>query len=101
MGSRSRIENLRERIKKKSQQSYTGEDKINSVDAEKLIEFSDQLDLLNSVYSDYRHEKLLRHCVIMAEETGGLAETVEVVLAAVRTHLATTPSATLAFQPSG
>ncbi len=77
MGSRSRIENLRERVKKKSQQSYTDKDKINPEDAEKLIKFSDQLDLLNSVYSDYRHEKLLRHCVIMAEETGGLAAALE------------------------
>lgn len=73
MGSRSRITNLRQRIEQKSEQSYTGDDKIDPEDAEKLIKFSNQLDLLNSKYTDYRHEKLLRHCVIMAEETGGLA----------------------------
>lgn len=82
MGTRSRIENLQERIKTRSTLSdETPEDddypRISDEDAEKLLEFSKQLDLLNSEYSDYRHEKLLRHCVIMAEEIGGLAEALE------------------------
>lgn len=29
------------------------------------------------MYSDYRHEKLLHHCVIMAEKIGGLADALE------------------------
>jgi hypothetical protein len=82
MATRDRIENLRERIKKRS--GLTDEDPkdtdaptIADDDAEKLLEFSRQLDLLNSKYSDYRHEKLLRHCVIMAEQVGGLADALE------------------------
>lgn len=48
------------------------EPRINEEDAEELLEFSRQLDLLQSKYSDYRHEKLLRHSTIMAEQVGGL-----------------------------
>lgn len=39
-------------------------------DQEALLAFSDRLDLLQSDYSTQRHEKLLRHCAIMA----GLSE---------------------------
>lgn len=81
MGTRDRIENLQERIKRRSN---IGEETpadnaptISDDDAEALLKFSRQLDLLNSEYSDYRHEKLLRHCVIMAEEIGGLAEALD------------------------
>lgn len=42
-----------------------------------LLDFSDQLDLLKSEYTDHRHNKLLRHCTIMAEEVGGLADALE------------------------
>lgn len=82
MGTRSRIENLQERVRKRSGLSdEQPEDKnaptIADDDAEALIEFSRQLDLLKSEYSDYRHEKLLRHCVIMAEQVGGLADALE------------------------
>jgi integrase len=42
-----------------------------------LLAFSDQLGLLSSEYSTHRHEKLLRHCTIMAEECGGLADAVD------------------------
>lgn len=82
MTARDRIENLRTRVKKRSGlaeeplQPGVDEDgpRISEDDAKVLLEFSNQLYLLNSVYSDSRHEKLLRHCVIMAEEVGGLAE---------------------------
>ncbi|MDB2247414.1 tyrosine-type recombinase/integrase [Halorubrum ezzemoulense] len=82
MGTRSRIENLQERIKKRSEliEEEPEEDdypQIKDDDAEALLEFSKQLDLLSSEYSDYRHEKLLRHCVIMAEQVGGLSEALE------------------------
>lgn len=82
MGTRSKINNLNERIKKRSDLSDETPDsgdypRISDEDAEALLEFSKQLDLLSSEYSDYRHEKLLRHCVIMAEEVGGLAEALE------------------------
>ncbi|CAI50041.1 integrase family protein [Natronomonas pharaonis DSM 2160] len=82
MGTRSRIENLQERIKLRSglsEETPETDDypQISDEDAEALLEFSKQLDLLSSEYSDYRHEKLLRHCVIMAEQVGGLAESLE------------------------
>jgi len=35
------------------------------------------MELLKSEYIDYRHDKLLRHCTIMAENVGGLAEVLE------------------------
>ncbi|PSP83293.1 integrase [Halobacteriales archaeon QS_6_64_34] len=56
---RDRVEALRERIKD------SGE--IGEQDHERLIEFSDRLALLAQDYSDHRHEKLLRHCTILAE----------------------------------
>lgn len=82
MASRDRIENLKERVKKRSGLVDEGPEDddaptIADDDAEKLLEFSRQLDLLSSKYSDYRHEKLLRHCVIMAEQVGGLADALE------------------------
>ena len=82
MGTRSRIENLQERLKLHSDLSEETPEtdnypRIRDDDAEALLEFSKQLDLLSSEYSDYRHEKLLRHCVIMAEQIGGLAEALE------------------------
>jgi len=82
MTTRDRIENLRERIKKRSGLDDEDPDDADAPaiaddDAENLLEFSRQLDLLNSKYSDYRHEKLLRHCVIMAEQVGGLADALE------------------------
>lgn len=42
-----------------------------------LIEFSNQLFLLATEYSDHRHEKLLRHCTRMPEEVGGLADALD------------------------
>lgn len=82
MGTRSRIENLQERIRKRSglsEEEPEDDDypRIGDDDGKALLEFSKQLDLLSSEYSDYRHEKLLRHCVIMAEQVGGLSEALE------------------------
>jgi hypothetical protein len=50
---------------------------INPKDKELLVDFSDHLDLLKSEYTDHRHNKLLRHCTIIAENVGGLAEALE------------------------
>ena len=43
-------------------------------DREALLEFSDRLALLRSEYSVHRHEKLLRHCTIISENVGGIAD---------------------------
>lgn len=48
---------------------------VPEADAEALIEFSDQLYLLSSDYGGYRHEKLLRHLTILAENVGGVHAT--------------------------
>ncbi|WP_323190425.1 tyrosine-type recombinase/integrase [Halostella sp. PRR32] len=42
-----------------------------------LLEFSDELQLLKTQYTDHRHLKLLRHCTRMAEHVGGLADALE------------------------
>ncbi len=75
---RDRVDTLRERARES--------DDIAPGDGDLLIEFSDRLDLLAQTYSDYRHEKLLRHCVIMAErlDDGLLAEALEDQRAAER-----------------
>lgn len=65
----NRLKNLRERIE-------TSGD-IDEADREILREFDDRLTLLNSQYSTYRHAKLLRHTIIMAEQVGGLADALE------------------------
>lgn len=57
---RDRIDSLRDRVE--------DSDEIGDRDREILLKFSDRLDLLAQQYSDYRHEKLLRHCTIIAEE---------------------------------
>lgn len=64
-----RISNLAERIE--------ASEKLEEADSEVLAEYNDHLHLLANEYSDHRHEKLLRHCVIMAEEVGGLADALE------------------------
>lgn len=66
---RARIDHLHQRIEES--------DEISEADAEVLSEFSNRLDLLKSEYSDHRHEKLLRHCVRISEEIGGLNEALE------------------------
>lgn len=60
------IERLRDRAR--------DTEEISDADAEALVDFSDEIFLLGSRYTDLRHVKLLRHCVIMAEEVGGLAD---------------------------
>ena len=66
---RTKLEALRNRIR--------NSDDIEETDREVLLAFSDRLFLLKSEYSDYRHEKLLRHCTRMAENVGGLADSLE------------------------
>jgi len=63
---RKQIQNLRDRIRESSD--------IKPGDKEILIDFSDRLDLLKSEYTDHRHNKLLGHCTIMAEQVGGLSD---------------------------
>lgn len=66
---RSNIETLRDRI--------STSDELSDADREALLEFSDELYLRTSQYSDHRHEKLLRHCTIIAETVGSLADTLD------------------------
>ncbi|MDG5778932.1 tyrosine-type recombinase/integrase [Haloarculaceae archaeon H-GB1-1] len=66
---RTQIENYRDRIRES--------DEITKDDADVLIEFSDQMDLLKSEYSDLRHRDLLGHCTRIAENVGGLADALE------------------------
>ena len=63
------VENLRERIQ--------NSDEISEKDALLLIEFIERIELLPTVYGDYRRRDLLAHTTRMAEEIGGLAETLE------------------------
>jgi len=49
-------------------------DSITERDRENLLAFSDRLDLLKSEYSDQRHEKLLRHCAIMAGQSQRISD---------------------------
>lgn len=63
----TQLESLRERVK-------TSDD-IGEEDREALLEFDDALTLLNSNYSTHRHLKLLRHLTIIAEEVGGVQDT--------------------------
>ena len=65
----AQIETLRDRIE--------ASNKISDADRSALFDFSDELYLLQTKYSDHRHLKLLRHCTRMAEHVGGLAEALE------------------------
>lgn len=65
---RREIETLKDRIRN-GERDIDGEE-----DQEILIEFSRRLDLLREEYSDHRHLKLLRHTTRMAENVGGLAD---------------------------
>ena len=65
----AQIETLRDRIE--------ASDEISDADRSALFDFSDELYLLQTKYSDHRHLKLLRHCTRMAEHVGGLAEALE------------------------
>ncbi len=63
------VERLRERIE-------DGED-VHEQDRDLLREFSNELQLRRAEYSDYRHEKLLRHNVLLSERTGPIAPALE------------------------
>jgi integrase len=65
----AQIETLRNRIETS--------DEISEADRSALFDFSDELYLLQTNYSDHRHLKLLRHCTRMAEHVGGLADALE------------------------
>ena len=66
---RKQIQTLRTRVQES--------DDITNADRRLLLAFSDELDLLNSEYSEHRHNKLLRHTTRIAENVGGLANTLE------------------------
>lgn len=68
-GQRTQIRNLRDRIQES--------DEIDDADAELLLQFSDEMDLLKSKYTDHRHIKLLRHTTRIAENVGGLARALD------------------------
>lgn len=55
------IDSYRERIRDSAQ--------ISDADKEALIEFSEEMELLDTTYSDKRHIKLLQHCVVMAGDS--------------------------------
>jgi integrase len=69
-GPANRVETLREK-------RIPENDQLTDADEEALLEFSDELYLRKADYSDHRHEKLLRHCVRMAEEVGDLADALD------------------------
>jgi integrase len=69
-GPADRVETLREK-------RIPENDQLTDADEEALLEFSDELYLRKADYSDHRHEKLLRHCVRMAEEVGGLVDALD------------------------
>ena len=60
------IDKLHERIKNGGKYG-----EIAAADREVLLKFSDRLQLLAQTYTDDRHEKLLRHCVMIAEHLDG------------------------------
>ena len=64
---RQALDRLREQLEE-------GERDISEADRELLIEFSDTLELIPSRIGVDRHEKLLRHCTILAERAGGLSD---------------------------
>ncbi len=66
---RGQIENFRDRIRESG--------KITEQDQDLLIEFSNRLDLMQSEVGEYRHKDLLGYCTRLAENVGGLAESLE------------------------
>jgi integrase len=52
-------------------------DIIREADKCVLFEFDSEIALRGSTYGEHRHENLLRHVVLMAEEVGGLADCLE------------------------
>lgn len=68
-GAQKRITTLEDRIQ--------NSDTISEADRQVLDAFNDRLHLLSNQYSPQRHEKLLRHCVIISEKVGGLADALD------------------------
>lgn len=66
---RQSINRLRERCRE--------QENIADDDAEAILEFSDQLELLGSEYTDRRHEFHLMRLVNIAQSVGGLADALE------------------------
>lgn len=66
---REEIETLKDRIENGNR------DIESDADRERLLGFSEQLDLLREEYGDDRHLKLLRHLTRIAENVGGLNTT--------------------------
>lgn len=66
------LERLRDRVKNGGKDGQLAKE-----DRDVLIDFSDELYLRKTEYSVHRHEKLLRHCVRMAEHVGGLSRSIE------------------------
>ncbi|GAB7090267.1 hypothetical protein JCM18237_05380 [Halorubrum luteum] len=60
--SRNQIENLHQRIEES--------DEISETDAELLMEFSREMELKQSEYSELRHRDLIGRCVRIIEESG-------------------------------
>lgn len=56
-----RIDALRERINESN--------RISNADREALITFSEEMEFLDTRYSNLRHIKLLRHCTILAGDS--------------------------------
>jgi len=52
-------------------------DAISDADQQAILDFSDELYLRSSEYSDHRHEKLLRQLVLIAEGVGGLSDALD------------------------
>ena len=67
--AKTQIDNLRTRIRES--------DEITDADAELLMEFSEQLELLKSEYSDYRHRDLLGRCTRIAEDAGSVSKALD------------------------
>lgn len=73
------IERLRLRIEESEQYVQDEDDAspISDADKQALLDFSDELYLMPEEYGEHRHNKLLRHCVILAEQVGGLNDALE------------------------
>lgn len=50
---------------------------LSDADRDALLDFHREIELLGKKYSIHRHLKLLRHCTIMAEQVGELADALE------------------------
>jgi site-specific recombinase XerC len=67
---RRALDRLKEQLK-------DGDRDVSNADRDLLLEFSEELELVPSRIGVHRHEKLLRHCTILAERSDGLADAIE------------------------